>query len=129
MRVSATLPAEPASAAAARQFVRATLAAWQLRQFADAASLLVSELVTNAVLHAGSVSIVTISCEAGVVRVEVSDSSTAQVQPRHYSADAGTGRGLMLVQAIASSWGNAAIVDGKRVWFELDSESLTRGAP
>lgn len=128
MRSSATLPAEPASAAAARQFVRATLADWQLRQFTDAASLLVSELVTNAVLHAGSVSVVTISYEAGVVRVEVSDSSSAQVQLRHYSADAGTGRGLLLVQAIAASWGNASVADGKRVWFELNSESLTRGA-
>jgi anti-sigma regulatory factor (Ser/Thr protein kinase) len=120
MRARTTLPAEPASAGAARHFVRTTLAKWQLESHVDVACLLVSELVTNAILHASTPSVVSVSFAEGVLRIEVCDYSQAQVTPRSYSQEAGTGRGLMLVSALASHWGSDNTDDGKRVWFELN---------
>ena len=127
MYARASLPAEPASASAARRFLRNTLADWHLEEYTDAACLLASELVTNAVLHAGSVSDIAVYYQDRVLRVEVADESVQQVRPRSYSAEAGTGRGLLLVQAIAVDWGHTPAVGGKVVWFELTTESLTRG--
>ena len=127
MLANATLPAEPASAGAARRFVRSTLREWRLGVFEEIACLLVSELVTNAVLHANSVSVVSIYFDAETLRVEVRDASPASVQPRSYSPEAGTGRGLLLVQALAALWGSSSDSEGKRVWFELDAAALSRG--
>lgn len=127
MFAQATLPAEPASAAAARRFVRATLLAWRLPDFLDAATLLVSELVTNAILHAGSTSVLSIGYDDGVLRVGVADSAPGRVQQRSYPSDAGTGRGLVLIDALAAAWGSAATAGGKQVWFELDVTVLSRG--
>jgi anti-sigma regulatory factor (Ser/Thr protein kinase) len=122
-----TLPADPVSAGVARRFVRRTLADWRLREFEDAACLLVSELVTNAILHAASPSVLTLAFDDGVLHIEVSDSSSQRVRPRTYSREAGTGRGLMLVEALSAAWGSGATNAGKFVWFDLDVAALSRG--
>ncbi|MEO6712860.1 MAG: ATP-binding protein [Mycobacteriales bacterium] len=127
MFASATLPAEPTSPGAARLFVRATLADWELTLFEDIACLLVSELVTNALLHAASSSELSLGYQGGVLHVAVGDESAQRVRPRAYSRDAGTGRGLMLVAALSAQWGSSATAIGKEVWFELDSVSVARG--
>jgi hypothetical protein len=110
----------PASAARARAFVDRTLGDWGCDGFADASRLLVSELVTNAVLHARTdLSVVVRAVRTGV-RIEVGDHSPAEPVVRRYEDEAMTGRGLALVDQLASRWGVDRHPDGKVVWFELD---------
>jgi hypothetical protein len=86
----------------------------------ETATLLVSELVTNSVLHARSPVDVVVAVRGTVVRVEVVDRSAHPPTRRHYSAEAGTGRGLVLVEELSAAWGVTASEGGKSVWFELD---------
>jgi anti-sigma regulatory factor (Ser/Thr protein kinase) len=118
---STSLPPDTGSAARARRFTVDVLQQWGCPELVDTATLLVSELVTNAVLHARSQSeLVLRRTDDRRLRVEISDGSTAAPTRRAYSADAGTGRGMMLVEALAVRWGSELDGDGKRVWFELE---------
>jgi anti-sigma regulatory factor (Ser/Thr protein kinase) len=117
---STTLAADTGSAAAARRFTVDVLQRWGCADLVDTATLLVSELVTNAVLHARSASRLVLRNTGDRLRVEITDDSAAAPTRRSYSADAGTGRGMMLVEALAVRWGSERAGDGKRVWFELE---------
>lgn len=121
--LSTDLPPDPRSAAAARRFV--TTAVQQLGQEAlsDFAELLVSELVTNAVLHARTSITLQVHRTSSGVRVEVIDASPRSPRPRDYSDQATTGRGLALVESLSSSWGMEPHGNGKTVWFELSDEN------
>ena len=110
----------PASAGAARQFVDETLGGWGCHAFIDATRLLVSELVTNAVLHARTELTLVLRMTSRGVRVEVRDSNPASPVVRHYEEEAMTGRGLALVEQLAERWGVEPNGSGKAVWFELD---------
>ena len=104
--------------ALARRFATAALDAWGLE--ADDIELLVSELATNAVLHARSDFWIRIVALADRVRVEVSDQNSRLPSFSVVPADAYSGRGLMLVQASAAAWGvEAHSDDGKTIWFEV----------
>ena len=116
---SLRLPPVAASASRARRFVEQTLAAWGVRDDARRVPLLTTELVTNALLHAGTAIDVCISASAGRVRVEVADSSPRPPDRRRHTADAPTGRGLSLVEAEALAWGVRPRDGGKAVWFEV----------
>ena len=113
------LDEDTSSAAAARRFVRETLAGWDLDAHIDTAMLLISELVTNAVLHARCGPEVMLSASGGVLRVEVYDASPVLPARRHYGLHAGTGRGMVLVEEMAAEWGAEPSAGGKVVWFEL----------
>ena len=112
----------PASAAQARQFVERTLGDWGCDGLVDLARLLVSELVTNAVLHARTDLELAIGLRRGGVRVEVTDGSPAAPVKRSYEDEAMTGRGLALVDELADRWGVDERADGKAVWFEVDEQ-------
>lgn len=88
----------------------------------DVVELLVSELVTNAVLHAGTQVNLRLSYDDGVLRVEVRDTSAAQARQRHYGTGATTGRGLELIEALATDWGVDTDADRKTVWFTVRVE-------
>ena len=88
---------------------------------ADVAELLVSELVTNAVLHAGTVVRLRILGDGSGVRIEVSDGMEAKPSRRRYSAEAATGRGLGLVEALAADWGTRSDGAGKTVWCTVEA--------
>jgi anti-sigma regulatory factor (Ser/Thr protein kinase) len=118
----------PASAAMARHFVEETLGAWGCDAFLDATRLLVSELVTNAVLHARTEFELILRATRTGVRVEVHDGSVAAPVVRHYEDEAMTGRGLSLVDDLAARWGVDKREGGKSVWFELDEEPPARRA-
>jgi GAF domain-containing protein/anti-sigma regulatory factor (Ser/Thr protein kinase) len=83
------------------------------------ASLLTSELVTNAVLHAATPLCVTLHILPDRIRVDVADGNPSFPSIKEYGADAATGRGLTLFNTLASNWGVQAVDDGKIVWFEL----------
>ncbi|MDQ4070984.1 MAG: PAS domain S-box protein [Actinomycetota bacterium] len=130
-----TLPGEPASVGRARRLVAEAVTGSGHAELADGATLLVSEVVTNAVLHAGSELRLRCRPTRFGVRVEVSDRSPLIPSVRHYEPEATTGRGLALVSALATSWGVDRDGDGKTVWFELDDgagddrESTRAGTP
>jgi hypothetical protein len=118
-RATAHLQGDAASAAMARRFVASTLEAWGFADFEEAAILLVSELVGNAILHAGTDMNLFVSREGNRLRIEVSDGSPVLPRRKHYSATSGTGRGLALVDSLSHDWGAERSGSGKTVWFEL----------
>lgn len=107
------------SVRAARRFVTATLAAWGRDDTAWEAQLVVSELATNVILHAGTPFLVRITLAGPAVRLEVEDGVTRAPRERHFGPDATTGRGISLVSELAASWGVSPRPGGKTVWCEL----------
>ena len=122
----ATFPPEVASVAAARRFVGETLSSWGVDEVDDA-MLLTSELVTNAIVHAGTE--VEVVCESlgGQVRVEVHDRHQARRIP--VPGDQVSGRGLLFPETLATSWGVTYGQGDKHVWFTLPGASGERHAP
>jgi anti-sigma regulatory factor (Ser/Thr protein kinase) len=117
-RASRVFEPYPVEVSAARRFVAGTLERWHIR--ADEVALLVSELATNAVLHARSDFEVSVCRLPSGVRVEVFDRNTRLPTPAIVPADAYSGRGLLLVQTLASAWGVESRSDeGKIIWFEV----------
>jgi len=123
-KVSMDLPASASSARTARQFVRQALLGWGGSNIVEPATLMTSELVTNAVRysHAGSdsehpIAVRVLKTPHGV-RIEVDDDcDTAPV--RRDATDEG-GRGLTIVDTMSTAWGTHESQNGKTVWFELD---------
>jgi anti-sigma regulatory factor (Ser/Thr protein kinase) len=111
------LPPEPSSAGAARRFVAAALGAGD--EVAELAMLLVSELASNAVLHAQTSFEIVVHVDEERLRVEVSDANPSMPSLRSYVRESITGRGLHMVAASADHWGFEAHPDGKVVWFEI----------
>ena len=117
---SRSFPAQPASVPTARRFVRTTLAELGLSTAWDAAELLVSEVVTNAVLHARTEFRVQVLRDGDLVRVSVHDRSPVVPRPRTFGTDSTTGRGMRLVATLAVAWGvERHAAGGKAVWFEV----------
>ena len=119
-----TLPAVSHSVRLSRHATRAALTAWQLDHLDEAAALLVSELVTNAVRHAKGIDVVTVNLHAGRtwLRIEVQDTDRQWPQPRIPDRhDESGGFGFILVDALASKWGVRETEAGKAVWAELDT--------
>ncbi len=128
LAASAAYEPEPAAAAAARRFVRETLCSWQLAdrssRLVDDAVLLTSELVTNAIVHAGTPLQVSCRLDGGEVEVAVSDRHPARglgemAAGAADDAERTSGRGLLLPAALASSWGVSYARTAKTVWFRM----------
>jgi anti-sigma regulatory factor (Ser/Thr protein kinase) len=111
---SLRLPCHPTAASRARQFARRRASP----PTADTTELLVSELVTNAVVHARSDVELTISNLGDRTLVEVRDASPRLPEPAP-PALGPNGRGLHLVSMLASRWGSQRTATGKTVWFEV----------
>lgn len=116
--VEFTLPPDTESPRRARRLVQRALPR-DPSEVVEVVTLLVSEVVTNAVLHAGTEVRLRIGHQGNAVRVEVTDGSTHPTIRRHFSDQAATGRGLQLVDELADAWGQQPCRDGKTVWFEL----------
>ena len=108
-----------ASPRTARHFVEGVLSRWKCDQRVDTINLLVSELVTNAIVHGGSSADVAVRLTETAVRVSVADRSDGL--PRLKDAEAGdtSGRGVSLVDSLASAWGVERLPVGKAIWFEV----------
>jgi anti-sigma regulatory factor (Ser/Thr protein kinase) len=113
------LESNPELVVAARQFVRERLAAWEATVHLDSAVLIVSELVTNAVLHARTSLQVRVEVHGETVRIEVYDENPRLPTVAPCPPEATSGRGLALVTTIAAAWGMENRGDGKVVWAEL----------
>lgn len=115
------LDPDPASVVVARHAVRSELRKAGLDALADVATLLTSEVVTNAVRHAATPFAVQLDWNGQRVRVDVRDESPEPLRPRRPASPEPGGHGLRIIDALASRWGfEREHGDGKAVWFELD---------
>ncbi|MGH3330107.1 MAG: ATP-binding protein [Nocardioidaceae bacterium] len=103
----------------ARRLVRRALIDSGHENLIDSAALAVSELVTNALVHAGTPIELSVRILGDGIRVEIADGSPHLPSPRGYAVTAGTGRGLVMVQELVDDWGAEPCPDGKVVWFQL----------
>jgi anti-sigma regulatory factor (Ser/Thr protein kinase) len=120
----------------ARRFATGLLNEWGLSHLVETAELLISELITNALRHAGGIIdppedlttifgtvpavLLSISLREVLV-VEVWDQSTVPPRRRVAADDAIDGRGLELVETLSKEWGYEIRDDGKVIWFALDA--------
>ena len=113
-----TLAPDPSAARAARAWVAEVLADWP-EGAVDRARLLVSELVTNAVLHARTEISLGCRLEEASARFEVGDRQRGGPTPKRYVADSPTGRGMRLGATLAEAWGVERTPSSKVVWFAV----------
>ncbi len=118
---------DPAEVGRARRWARSRLLGSGIgadEPVAETLLLLISELVTNAVVHTGCPAVLRMlfpgPAPAGTVRVEVADTSARPPSPRHAKGDDTGGRGLELVEGLADRWGWQREGAGKRIWCEVD---------
>ncbi|GAA2408193.1 ATP-binding protein [Streptomyces coeruleofuscus] len=128
LQVQLEIRPDPAEVGRARRWARSRLAGAGIQAdepLAETLILLVSELVTNAVVHTGRPAVLRLSLPHAVteevtVRLEVADRSGRAPVPRCAEDDATGGRGLALVDGLADRWGWSVESTGKRIWCELD---------
>ncbi|MFF0423223.1 ATP-binding protein [Streptomyces sp. NPDC004520] len=124
LQVQLEVGPDPAEVGRARRWARSRLAGSGIRDdepLAETLVLLISELVTNAVVHTGCPAVLRMLFAAGGgVRVEVADTSACPPQPRHAEGDDTNGRGLELVDGLADRWGWQPEGIGKSIWCEVD---------
>jgi hypothetical protein len=116
---SVDLPPAARSTRDARRFVDRGLTDWGLAGLRDTVLLLTSELVTNSVLHARSAIHLAMRRDRDGVTVEVSDSSVRGPVRRQQSDDATTGRGIDLLEQLASAWDVTIRPNGKTIRFSV----------
>lgn len=132
------LPPEVRSVPTARRVARQALHARfspagdpgpENQDLVDQIELIVSELVTNAVVHAGTDVVLRVLAGRGSLRIEVGDGSRRLPTPRDYAMAARTGRGLQLVERSVEQWGVHLDPDGKTVWAELSTRPTAGESP
>ena len=116
---SATWHATPAAPRAARTVIQDLLQRSGMESLSPTALLLTSELVTNAVVHAGGDIDLFARCHGDTLRVEVRDGDATPPVDAGLGRDARSGRGIHIVDSLAGSWGSEPEERGKVVWFEL----------
>ena len=110
------LPAHPSSVARARRLVREHLTSTEHEDLLETAELVMSEMVTNAIVHTGSGVEIAVCLEESGVTVEVADAGSHLPTLSSYGALASTGRGLQLVDRLVDSWGVEPRPGGKVIW-------------
>ena len=125
-RLGLDLARSPVAPGEARRFVRSALTEVDVPMI-DAVELLTSELVTNAVVHAESEPHLVLVLHADRIRVEVHDADPDLPSRRKPDEARPGGRGLMLLDQLASSWGAAPSGGGKVVWFEVSRRAADPG--
>lgn len=129
-KASERLPAHLRSAGEARNLVRSTLDGWTDGDRIDDIVLCVSELVTNAVVHAASSPQIVVQVRPGVIHVEVSDASDVLPEPREAAPADTSGRGMSILSGFSDRWGSLRRSGGgKTVWFDVARTSARPEAP
>nr|BFD81091.1 SpoIIE family protein phosphatase [Streptomyces sp. Xyl84] len=120
LRESWTVWRVPEAVRHARRFTRRTLRSWGVGEDADAALLVVSELVTNALVHTEGPVRLDLTLAHHRLRIAVADASPrTPVKPTDIGWAATGGRGILLVEAVSTAWGALPVSGGKQVWSEL----------
>ncbi len=118
---------DPASPRSARHFVMAWLRKWDYGCLVEPAALVMSELATNSVRHAGRPFRVGVEDLGHGVRVSVQDPVSAPPVPRAPSESDQNGRGMRIVDALSDRWGTDQVPDGKVVWCTLAAADRSVG--
>lgn len=122
-RAEILLPVTSTAPSAAREFAKRSGCMEHGLAMLDDALLLISELVTNSILHGGPPIVLAIDCDGDGLHVRVRDGSPVFPKEREAHMDDENGRGLTLVELLTSTWGVEPVADehgaGKQVWFEL----------
>jgi hypothetical protein len=113
------LPGSCTSPGFARHAVTGALGGLVSEDCLDVTVLLISELVTNAVMHADTAVDLQVWADESRVRVEVRDGSSLPPELRHCGLEATSGRGMRLLESLSTRWGVQPTAGGKCVWFEL----------
>jgi anti-sigma regulatory factor (Ser/Thr protein kinase) len=104
----------------ARRLVAHALMQWgHAQELSDSIALVVSELATNAVTHAGSPFLVLARSDQQVIRISVRDTSAVMPELRQVGPGEGPGLGLQMIDALAGTWGVEVTAGGKSVWAQL----------
>ncbi|MEU2618076.1 SpoIIE family protein phosphatase [Streptomyces sp. NPDC007157] len=121
LRESWTVWRVPEAARHARRFSRRTLRSWGVTDDAmDAGLLVVSELVTNALIHTDGPVRLDLTLVDHRLRIAVADGSPrSPVKPASIGWEATGGRGILLVEAVSAAWGTVPVSGGKQVWADL----------
>ncbi|MEV5427840.1 SpoIIE family protein phosphatase [Streptomyces sp. NPDC052701] len=120
LRESWTVWRVPQAVGHARRFVRRTLRSWGVGEGIDAALLIVSELVTNALVHTDGRVRLDLTLLGSRLRITVADASPrTPIKPAGIGWEATGGRGILLVEAVSAAWGTVPASGGKQVWAEL----------
>ncbi|WP_344595867.1 ATP-binding protein [Actinomadura vinacea] len=109
----------PAEVGVARRMLRGALHEWEQPHLADDACLVADELVTNAVEHAARIALVAYQTSEHLLMLEVWDDSPIPPVAKEASLDSLGGRGLLIVDALASTWSWRPVNGGKVVWAVL----------
>jgi len=123
--VETQFPSSTQTPLAVRAFLRAALSTWKLDGFGDVTELLTDELVSNVVRHVNTPMTVRALRQPAWIRVEVEDPSPTPPVIRRPEPFDDHGRGMLLVDGLASRWGTTVRDDGKTVWFEIDIATAT----
>ncbi|MEV7061905.1 SpoIIE family protein phosphatase [Streptomyces collinus] len=120
LRESWTVWRVPQAVGHARRFARRTLRSWGVTAEYDAVLLVVSELVTNALVHTDGKVRMDLTLVNDRLRVAIADASPrSPVRPTSIGWEATGGRGILLVEALSATWGTLPVSGGKQVWAEL----------
>lgn len=120
LRESWTVWRVPEAVRHARRFTRRALRSWGVTEEADAVLLVVSELVTNALVHTEGQVRLDLTFVNQRLRIAVADNSPrTPVKPPNIGWEATGGRGILLVEALSAAWGTLPVSGGKQVWCEL----------
>ncbi|WP_030186711.1 ATP-binding protein [Streptomyces sp. NRRL S-813] len=118
---TALLPSVPEAVNLARHFIAGVLDAWHMDELTDDSQVIVSELMTDAVVHTTSTT-TRIAVERQPdcrIRIEVLDNSGTGPRPDRSEGISEYGRGLLVVDALSSRWGVTRLHGGKSTWAEL----------
>lgn len=117
---SMILSADASSVAEGRRFVRNQLSEWGLGAIRDAVVLVASELITNVLLHTDSTPTVYLTSDGNHLRLGIADGSSYIPRLRSYANESTTGRGMVLVESMTTSWCVEPHPEGKVVWCDFD---------
>ncbi|MFG3000554.1 SpoIIE family protein phosphatase [Streptomyces sp. NPDC048340] len=119
--------AEPERIAGARRQIRELLHDWADAEQVDSAVLMVSEMVTNVLMHTDGDALLVAEAVGELggrrLRIEVADTSDELPHKRHPGEMASSGRGVLLMEMLADAWGVDPRGEGKSIWFELHEQS------
>ncbi|NJC71751.1 STAS domain-containing protein [Planosporangium thailandense] len=118
-RLREALPASPVAAPVARRLLGRACRSWSVQDSLEPAELVATELVANAVRHAGSRVTFTVSLRQDDLQISVGDDSPVLPTRRAASALDEHGRGLLMLDALCRDWGMTCVGDGKVVWAKV----------
>ncbi|WP_436759030.1 ATP-binding protein [Streptosporangium sp. V21-05] len=111
------LPADPEAVGVVRRLAREVLVGWGISTMTENVTMVVSELVSNAVVHGQAPITLSLHRHGRIVCGEVTDHSAVWSAPLPAGPDSEHGRGLAIVAAYADRWGVESAPQGKTVWF------------